>query len=126
MAAVRDADVDAGQDESVKQLQSNAMLFLETGIEAMEQARSVDSPVSEQLIAAKLTLAQIYGHDGRFSDAVDVLENGPTSVLRAVVVDEGQSRPAQECKVKSSRLTLIVWRCVLMWEKVRWIRLKRF
>ncbi len=69
--------------EVAKKLLAQAEEKLKAGVVAMRKQAGKDKPVTYNLLAAELSLAQLYVNTGRGEDAIQVLdgENGPLKLL---------------------------------------------
>ena len=86
----------AGADPDA--LQQRAKEFLRTGVAKSEAALSQDAEPSAQLVAAKVTLAQILNGEGEYQAAVDLLTGGKAPITDAVAVEKDEKRPDRGVK----------------------------
>lgn len=72
-----------------------AVTNLETGIASAENTIAEEAPDAKRqpLVLGKITLADILIDDGREQRAIDLLLNPPHSVVEAVEIEFGESRP---------------------------------
>ena len=88
-------------DELVK-LKKSAIQSLEKGISQRQSGLSSSAATPDDLVLGKLVLAQIRNLDGKYNDptggAIELLTKTPHSVIAAVSVSEGESRPTDSMK----------------------------
>jgi hypothetical protein len=75
-------------------LLSSAERCLKQGVEEIQEGLKLDSQPTDDLIAAKIALAQILINQGKYDDAIARLAASPFSVEAAVTVAKGEKRPA--------------------------------
>ena len=93
----RTSDEDAAAEqpsaETLNQWQQAAEQHLQIGIERESAATPKDQPAPSDLIAAKVTMAQILVNRGEYEAAVNRLQAEPHAPVQAIQVPEGQARP---------------------------------
>lgn len=75
-------------------LLSSAERCLKQGVEEIQKKLKLDSQPTDDLIAAKIALAQILINQGKYDDAIGRLAASPFPVEAAVTVTKGEKRPS--------------------------------
>jgi hypothetical protein len=114
-AARRRAD---GEDQSdppspevLNQWQQAAEQHLKIGIERVAAATPKDQEAPTELIAAKVTMAQILVNRGDYAAAVSLLKTEPHAPEQAIQIAEGEKRP--KTGVKSAAFASLVYQLFL-------------
>lgn len=92
-----------------------AKLHLQTGITkvAADTPESADITMLGDLIAAKVTLAQILMNEQKHADAVKLLTEGPHPPVKAIEIQEGQDEQRPAVGVQSARFARFVHQLML-------------
>ncbi|HEX6983993.1 MAG TPA: hypothetical protein VF170_01395, partial [Planctomycetaceae bacterium] len=80
---------------ALDRLKADAERFLREGLATAERQIPQDAAVPENVVAAKVTLAQIANLDGRYQEAIDLLTGGAQPVTKLVAVEDETKRPKQ-------------------------------
>lgn len=84
--------------EDLAAWQTAAESHLRAGIEKLQVGTPAEAAPPDELIAGKVSLAQILINTGKDADAIALLTTEPHSVMNALAVDQPQDRPAQGIK----------------------------
>jgi len=98
---------------TLKEWQNQAAQFLTKGIEEKEKGLPADKATPAELVRAKVSLSQIEimrGNDGR---AVELITKEPHSVVKAVAVADGESRPSEDGNIKSTAFASFAYQQLL-------------
>lgn len=110
-----EADRPSGDD--LTKLKTSAIQSLERGISQRQSAISSSAATPDDLVLGKLVLAQIRNLDGKYKDptggAIELLTRPPHSVVAAVAVGEGESRPTDNSKAKSAKIASFAYQQLL-------------
>ncbi len=79
--------------EELEGLAANAEKFLRDGLALAEKKLASESVPPDNVISAKVTLAQIVNLDGKYQEAVDLLTGGSQPVTKLVAIDDPRKRP---------------------------------
>lgn len=79
--------------EKIEGLQKQAQDVLKKAISILEPKLAEGEQLPDGLAVAKLTLAQIANQTNQFAEAIKFLETDPRSVVHAMALPEGTSRP---------------------------------
>ena len=104
-ARAKTEDLATWKAESVK--------FLKSGLDAAEAALPDESPLSDDLVSGKLTLAAIENQDGNYDVAIQLLTAEPHPITAAVAVPEGQARPTDKSSAKSATMASVTYQTLL-------------
>ena len=74
-------------------ISANAETFLREGLAAAEKKLSKETIPPENVVAGRVTLAQIVNLDGKYQEAVELLTGGPQPVVKLVAIDDPKKRP---------------------------------
>ncbi|MCA9079573.1 MAG: hypothetical protein KDA58_03395 [Planctomycetaceae bacterium] len=96
----------------------SAIEQLELGLNDAEAATPDDQPLSDDLVRAKLTLANIRNLDGQYTNqdppgAIELLTAEPHPIVKAVEIPEGQARPTDETKAQSRPIASFAYQQLL-------------
>lgn len=90
-----DDDAEKPSPEQLTQWREQADALLRNGIAKLSATAPKEGAAPPELIAAKMSLAQIVISLGKDGDAVKLLLDEPQSVLKAITVDDETKRPAK-------------------------------
>ncbi len=96
--------------DELNSLRNAASQHLETGITTWQASLSQDTATPPELVLGKLTLAQIRNLSGVYTTAenvvgaIELLTSEPHSVIKAVLVPAGESRPTDSSDVRSAKI----------------------
>lgn len=74
-------------------LKADAEKFLREGLAMADKQIPQDAVPPENVVAAKVSLAQIVNLDGKYQEAIDLLAGGKQPVNKLVAVEAGKPRP---------------------------------
>ena len=111
---------EAAKPEDLTAWKEAAIQHLETGLTEAEKGISAESPLPDPLVRAKLTLVNIRNLDGIYTTpkdgptgALQLLTEGPHSVIKAVTVPDGQKRPDDPTSAKSKQIASFAYQQLL-------------
>lgn len=93
--ALRQPEEDRPEQASLDRLRTDAERFLREGLTLAEKQLSSDATPPDNVVAARLTLAQIVNLDGKYQEAIDLLTGGSQPVTKLISVEEESKRPKQ-------------------------------
>ncbi|MBA3311933.1 MAG: hypothetical protein H0T47_01380 [Planctomycetaceae bacterium] len=79
--------------EEVDALATNAEKFLREGLALADKKLPAEAVPPEDVVAGKVTLAQIVNLDGKYQEAIDLLTAGAQPVTKLVAVADQKKRP---------------------------------
>ena len=79
--------------EELNKWQAAAEKHLRAGIEKTQQEIPAAGASPETLIAAKASLVQMVLSQGKYKEAIALLQNDPHAVIKAVAIDDSSKRP---------------------------------
>lgn len=97
--------------ETLAEWKTTAEQYLRTGITKLSGALSEKGTIPQELVSAKIHLAEILLSQGQDVDAAALLRNAPHSVIKAISVSDESKRPEkgiQSRAVVKSVLTLLL------------------
>jgi hypothetical protein len=112
-------EADRPASNELKEWKKLAIASLERGISQRQATLSSSAPTPDDLVLGKLVLAQIRNLDGQYKGpgvrdgAIDLLTKEPHSVIAAVSVREGESRPTDNSKAKSAKIASFAFQQLL-------------
>ncbi len=121
VTAVSNAEESAPKAEDLNKWKEAAISHLTTGINEAQKTVPAGTPLSDDLIGAKLTLVNIRNLDGLFEQkdpkgppgSLDLLLKDPHPVLKAVDVPKGQKRPTDPAKATSRQMASFAYQQLL-------------
>ena len=87
--------------EKLTEWKVSAEKYLRTGIEKLSATLPKEGAVPQELVSAKIYLAEILLSQGRESDAIKLLQDEPQSVVRAITVIDESQRPEKGIQSRS-------------------------
>ncbi len=106
-----DLSLRATPDE-LSRWRADAEKYLRAGVERTQKKLPEAGQTPDELVAAKVALAEVLLSAGDYSSAIELLEKLPHSVLVAIHVDDQQRRP-QHPSVRSARFASHVYQLLL-------------
>lgn len=97
--------------EKLNEWKTSAEKFLRTGIEKLAATLPKEGAVPQELVSAKIYLAEILLSQSREMDAIKLLQDDPQSVIKAIAVPDESQRPEkgiQSRAVAKSVYTLLL------------------
>lgn len=95
----------------LNEYQAKAQDVLKKAIATLEPKLSENEGLTDELASAKLTLAQMANQTTQYAEAIKLLETDKRSVVTAIVIKEGEARPASG--VKSGKFAQEVYKQIL-------------
>lgn len=99
--------------EDLKSWQDKAAEHLYKGIKKKQEAVPESATTPSEITRAKVSLSQIEIMRGNEQGAIDLLTKEPHSVVKAITVADGESRPKRESDVKSSNFASFAYQQLL-------------
>lgn len=99
--------------DDLKKLLSQAEASLKTGIAGKTKQLTKDDKAPDDLVRAKVSLAQIQIRIGKDSDAVKLLTADPYSVVSAVAVKDESKRPQSGAAIQSRKFASFTYQQLL-------------
>ena len=110
-AAAKMPSEDRPPAETLAEWKSTAEQFLRTGITKLSSSLTEKSAMPQELVTAKIYLAEILLSQGKDADAAAMLRGDPQSVIKAISIDDESKRPEkgiQSRPVAKSVYTLLL------------------
>jgi cellulose synthase operon protein C len=117
--AAQQPEADRPPLEELNRWKSSAIAALERGVSQRQVLLSGTAPTPDDLVLGKLVLAQIRNLDGQYKGlagrdgAIELLTKSPHSVIAAVSVGEGESRPSDASKARSAKIASFAYQQLL-------------